>query len=124
VAAEYEQLTMLRALTETVLLIAELTFDEVTDIQVAIDEVATGLIDTAVEGSTIECDFVFDDGRTTVCITAVAVTREVIDEDGLGWHVIRTITESPKADVGSFDRIAGGFPVTVEFRRAGGRFGP
>ncbi|MBU3066002.1 ATP-binding protein [Nocardia sp. NEAU-G5] len=122
VAAEYEQLTMLRALTETVLLIAELTLDEVTDIQVAIDEIATGLIDTAIGGSTIECDFVFHDGRIAVCITAIAATREIIDQEGFGWHVIRTITDSFEADVGTFDQVAGGYPVTVEFGRAGGRF--
>jgi serine/threonine-protein kinase RsbW len=120
VVAQYARLAMLRALTETVLLLGELTLDEVTEIQVALDEIVTGLMDAAVEGSTIDCDFQFYDGRITVCITAVAASQEVIDEEGFGWHVIRTVTESLKATIGSFDQFSGGYPITIEFARADG----
>lgn len=110
---------MLRALTETVLLMAEFALDEVTDIQIAVDEIATDLIDAATDGSVIDCEFTYGDGRIEVCLTATATTREVVDETGLGWHVIRTITESATAEVGSYDRLAGGFPMTVAFSRDG-----
>ncbi|WP_308163238.1 anti-sigma factor [Nocardia alni] len=123
VPAEFQQLTMLRALTETALLIAELTLDTVTDIRIAVDEIATTIIDSAVAGSTLECEFGFADSWTTVCITAVVAAREAIDERGFGWHVVRTITESLTANVGPFDAVPGGYPVTVEFDRFGGRFG-
>ncbi len=123
VPAEFEQLTMLRALTETALLMAELPLDEVTDIQVAVDEIATAVMDSAVMGSELECEFGFGDGRIAVFVSAVAGTRYPIDEHGFGWHVIHTITESLTADVGSYDAVAGGYPVTVEFGRAGGYLG-
>ncbi|WP_228806575.1 hypothetical protein [Nocardia cyriacigeorgica] len=51
VPAELGQLLMLRALTETVSLIADFALDEVTDIRLALDEVATSLILDAVPGS-------------------------------------------------------------------------
>jgi hypothetical protein len=49
VVAQYARLAMLRALTETVLLLGELTLDEVTEIQVALDEIVTGLMDAALD---------------------------------------------------------------------------
>ncbi len=123
VPAEFPQLTMLRALTETALLIAELTLDTVTDIQIAVDEIATTIIDSAAVGSTLECEFEFDDRRTAVRITAIVADREAIDERGFGWHVVRTITQSLTAEVGAFDIALGGYPVTVAFDRVGGRSG-
>ncbi|MEV5646687.1 anti-sigma factor [Nocardia sp. NPDC052254] len=122
VPADHRHLLMLRGLTETALLLAEFGLDEVTDLQVAIDEVATGLVDVAIDGSTIDCDLAVDAGWITVCISAMAVTREIIDEQGFAWHVIRTVAETPTADVGSYDRIRGGYPVTVEFGRRSGSF--
>jgi serine/threonine-protein kinase RsbW len=50
VPADLEQLLMLRALAETVSLIADFALDEVTDIRLALDEVATSLILDAVPG--------------------------------------------------------------------------
>ncbi|WP_067674941.1 hypothetical protein [Nocardia miyunensis] len=119
VTAEHEQLMMLRALTDTALLTTELTLDGILDVQVAIDEVTTDLIEMAADGSMIECDLESGDGRIAVRISGIAVTRAAIDELGLGWHIIRTVTESPNADIGSYDHAAGGYPVTVEFGRTG-----
>ncbi len=106
---------MLRALTETVLMLAEFALDEVTDIQVAIDEIATDLIGAAIVGSALDCELTVDRGRIAVCLSTISVKREVIDEEGFGWHVIRTVTETLRTDIGSYDRIWGGFPITVEF---------
>jgi serine/threonine-protein kinase RsbW len=116
--AAYEQLAMLRALTETVLLTTELTSDDVIDIQVAIDEVATELIDSAVRGSMIECDLIPGDDRVTVGINALTTTRDAISDWGLCWQIVRTVTDSVNADTGPFDAVAGGYPVIVEFDRA------
>ncbi|MBY8857180.1 anti-sigma factor [Nocardia sp. CA2R105] len=117
VPAAAQQLTMLRALTETALLMADLVLDEVTDIQVAIDEVVTSVIAAARPGSTIECEVVFGDGRTRVCLTAVVIRQDVIDQQSFGWRVMQTVTESLQADLGAFDRMLGGYPVSVGFSR-------
>ncbi|WP_245717107.1 ATP-binding protein [Nocardia mikamii] len=117
VLAQARQLLMLRALAETVALMAEFALDEVTDIRVALDEIATALIERAVAGSSIECDFGYDGDRMSVAVTAVAVTPEALHRDGLGWHVLTSITDSLEATTAPFDSAAAGYPVTVEFRR-------
>ncbi|MEU6558239.1 anti-sigma factor [Nocardia nova] len=117
IPADYRHLTMLRGITETALLLAEFALDEVTDLQVAIDEVVTGLVDAAIDGSTIACDLTVDRGRVAVCVSGTAGTRDVIDRNGLGWHVIRTITGTPIANIGGYDVMSGGYPVSVEFVR-------
>ncbi|MFG3524447.1 MULTISPECIES: ATP-binding protein [Nocardia] len=117
VLAQARQLLMLRALAETVALMAEFALDEVTDIRVALDEIATALIERAVPGSSIECDFGYDGDRMSVAVTAVAVTPEALHRDGLGWHVLTSITDSLEATTAPFDSAVAGYPVTVEFRR-------
>ncbi|MGH8880803.1 MAG: anti-sigma factor, partial [Stackebrandtia sp.] len=54
VPAEDRQLTLLGALTETALLLADFPVDEVADIQIAIDEITADLTATAVRGSVLE----------------------------------------------------------------------
>ncbi|MBB5917287.1 serine/threonine-protein kinase RsbW [Nocardia transvalensis] len=120
VPADLSQLTMLRALAETVALIADFALDEVTDIRVALDEIATALIAAAVPGSELDCDFGYDDGAMTVRVAAVADVEDALDEDGFGWHVLRTITRTLEARTEAFDAARRGYPVTVEFCRARG----
>ena len=123
VPAQLDCLTMLRALAETVLLVSDLGLDEVTDVRVAIDEIASTLIEVAAIGSSVECDFEVDGGRMTVCVSAVVTIRDAIDENGFGWNVIRTITDSIDAEIGTYDPRIGGYHVTVEFGRSFGRLG-
>ncbi|WP_330181375.1 ATP-binding protein [Nocardia sp. NBC_01503] len=120
IPAELGQLTMLRALAETVALIGDFALDEVTDIRVAVDEVATALIVAAVPGSGIGCDFDYDGLRMRVRVSGVMVDSGSLDQGGFGWHVLRTLTESIAAQTGPYDATTGGFPTTVEFCRSRG----
>jgi serine/threonine-protein kinase RsbW len=120
VPADFAQLTMLRALAETVALIVDFALDEVTDIRVAVDEVATALMSAAVADSSVQCEFDYVDGRMMVAITGLMTTDDALDEHGFGWHVLRTIADAPTARSGPFDIELGGYPVTVEFGRARG----
>ena len=123
VPAQPDFLIVLRALAETVLLVSDLGLDEVDDVRVAVDEIASTLIEVAAIGSSIECSFEVDNGRMTVCVTAVVTIRDTIDENGFGWNVIRTITDSIDAEIGSYDPRRCGYPVTVEFGRSFGTLG-
>ncbi|MBF6175707.1 ATP-binding protein [Nocardia blacklockiae] len=120
VPAELNQLTMLRALAETVALIADFALDEVTDIRVALDEIATALIAEAVPGSEIDCEFAAADDAMTVRVTGVAEIEDALDENGFGWHVLQTITHTLSARTDDFDTARSGYPVVVEFSRARG----
>lgn len=115
VPAELDQLLMLRALTETVSLIADFALDEVTDIRLALDEVATSLILDAVPGSELTCDFNYGDNRMTVSVTSVAATESVGERHSFGWHIVRTLTESISTEQRPFDQNAGGYPTTARF---------
>lgn len=117
VPAQREQLTMLRALTETCLLIADLAFDDLTDVRIAIDQIAADLVDVASPESSIACDFGLVDGWVSARVAGIVSTRGAIDEHGFGWHVVRTLTESPTAELGSFEAALGGYPIVVRFGR-------
>lgn len=120
IPADLGQLTMLRALAETVALIADFALDEVTDIRVALDEVSTALIVAAAPGTTIECDFDYDAERMRVRVAAVAADSDALDETGFSWHVLETLTETIVAHRSPFDEAAGGYPTVVEFSRVRG----
>ncbi|WP_330230794.1 ATP-binding protein [Nocardia sp. NBC_00508] len=115
VPAQLEQLTMLRALSETVALIADFALDEVTDIRLALDEVATSLILDAVPGSMVDCEFTYDADKMFVHVSAVAVSESVIGQAGFGWHIVRTLTDSIAAAQGSYDGMLGGYPTVIDF---------
>ncbi|MEU7633065.1 anti-sigma factor [Nocardia sp. NPDC049220] len=115
VPARLEQLTMLRALAETVALIADFALDEVTDIRLALDEVATSLILDAVPGSTIDCDFTYDTDQMFVHASSIAGSASVVDESDFGWHIIRTLTESIATVQSPYDGVLRGYPTIVDF---------
>ncbi|MFI9503940.1 anti-sigma factor [Nocardia sp. NPDC052566] len=115
VPAVLEQLLMLRALAETVALIADFAVDEVTDIRLALDEVATALILDAVPGSTIACDFSYDDRQMFVHVSSMATSQDVVEKQSFGWHIVRTLTASLSAMQAPFDEIIGGYPTVVDF---------
>ncbi|GAB2661159.1 anti-sigma factor [Nocardia goodfellowii] len=113
--AQFEQLTMLRALAETVSLIADFALDEVTDIRLALDEVATSLIMEAVPESTLDCEFTYDDRQMFVHVASISSSEAVVGQAGFGWHIVRTLTASIAAVQEPFDATVGGFPTTVDF---------
>ncbi|WP_330232256.1 anti-sigma factor [Nocardia sp. NBC_00508] len=116
VPAESEQLAMLRALAETVVLMADFGIDEVTDIRLALDEVASALVLDAVPGSELDCAFSFDGDAVDVQVCAVTRSNGTPDQAGFGWHIVTTLTDSVSASQGAHDSASGGYPTTVDFR--------
>lgn len=117
VPAELDQLVMLRAIAETIALIGDFALDEVTDIRVAVDEIATALMRGAAPDSELECEFGYNARRMTVRMRVAAGAHDVIDEGGFGWHVLRTITETLAVERDPFDKAVSGYPTTVIFSR-------
>ncbi|MGX1773376.1 anti-sigma factor [Nocardia brasiliensis] len=115
VPATPEQLTMLRALAETVLLIADFGLDEVTDIRLALDEIATVLLQDAVPGSTISCAFTYREGVLKAAIQAVGSSETEVGAGSFGWHIVQTLTDSVTATRAPFDAAVDGYPTVVEF---------
>lgn len=115
--ADLEQLVMLRAVAETVALITGFGIEEVDDIRVALDEAATCLIVGAVASSQIHCDVIADEFRIRVSVDAVCGDTDPIDETGVGWHVLHSITDHLVADHDPYDQARGGYPVAITFSR-------
>ncbi|TCJ89733.1 ATP-binding protein [Nocardia alba] len=115
VDADLGQVVMLRAVAETVALIAGFTMDEVADIRVALDEAATCLILDAIPESEIHCEVIADGFRIRVEVDAVCATTGPMDTTGFGWHVLNSITDHLTADHRAYSREQGGYPVTITF---------
>ncbi|APE38386.1 hypothetical protein BOX37_15815 [Nocardia mangyaensis] len=115
VPAQLDQLTMVHALAETVLLVGGFALDEVTDLLLAVDEVVTALVLVAVPDSLIDCAFTGGDGALGARITAVSHTDSPIDEHAFGWHVVATLTDALRTENAAFDPDHNGYPTTVEF---------
>lgn len=113
--ADLGQIVMLRAVAETVALVAGFTVDEVADMRVALDEAATCLALGAVPDSQLTCEVNADGFRIRLAVDAVCGDSDPLDTAGFGWHVMGSITDHLTADHGSYDREQGGYPVSVTF---------
>jgi serine/threonine-protein kinase RsbW len=120
VRADYEELAVLRAVVETVALLADFGIDEVTDIRLALEEVATVLIQDAVPDSELDCVFGYSGAEVDIRVSAVVTSDSGPDRRGIGWHIVSTLTDSLTASVEPHDAALGGYRATVEFRWTGG----
>jgi len=115
VPARPEQLTMLRALAETVGHIADFAIDEVADIRLALDEVATALVLDAVPDSDLDCELDYGRDRMTVRVRGLTLSEEAVAQTGFGWHIVRALTESVEAVQEPYDIVAGGYRTAIDF---------
>ncbi|MFD4356661.1 ATP-binding protein [Nocardia sp. NPDC058519] len=113
--ADLGQVVMLRAVAETVALIAGFTVDAVADMRVALDEAATCLILGAVPDSQINCEVTADGFRIRIAVDGVCAAADPIDTTGFGWHVMHSITDHLTTDHDAYDRARGGYPVAITF---------
>jgi len=120
VPARYEQLVMLRALAETVALIADFGIDEVADIRLALDEVATALMQDAVPGTDLDCALSYGEASMDISVSARTLTEDGPDRSGFGWHILTTLTDSVSITTAPRD-ATGGYLTTVQFRWSRGR---
>jgi len=120
VAATLGQLPTLRALAETVMLLADFTLDEVSDVRLAVDEVASILITGAAPRAVLRCEFVADDAGVRVTMSSVAAREGLTVQRGFGWHLLRTLTHSIDASQRPYNMAARGYPTIIEFSRARG----
>ncbi|MFC6010421.1 ATP-binding protein [Nocardia lasii] len=120
VKAEISQLLMLRAVAETAAMVAGFSMDEVTDLRVALDEIATCLMQHAVPDTLIRCEFAADKQGMRVQVSSVSTVPDPIDETGLGWQVLKVTTDHISIDSAPYDPTLDGRPVTVTLERARG----
>ncbi|MEC3916820.1 anti-sigma factor [Nocardia sp. CDC160] len=98
VAAQAGMLPMLRSVVETVLLTADFTLDVVTDMRVAIDEVATAFVMASALGSEIACELRYDRRRIEVEISGLTRSRVLLRGDSLSRKLLESVTD--ELDIG------------------------
>ncbi|MFC6010898.1 anti-sigma factor [Nocardia lasii] len=115
VPAELDQLSMVHALAETALLVRGFALDEVTDLLLALDEVATALMLIATPNSQLDCAFTGADGALGARLRVLASEPAALDQNSFGWHVVATLTDALRAEYAEFDPAHDGYPTAVEF---------
>jgi anti-sigma regulatory factor (Ser/Thr protein kinase) len=93
VAAQLENLAILRTLVAAVGTFEDLDFDAVADLRLAVDEACTRLIRSAVPGSTLL--LVVDPRDDAVVIEASTTCKspDILAPGSFSWHVLSSLTD-------------------------------
>ncbi|SNS79879.1 anti-sigma factor [Rhodococcoides kyotonense] len=94
VIADAAQLPVVRAVAETLAVLADFTLDDIADIKLVVDEVCSELIAGAVNGAELSCSFVVSDGGIRIATTSTVERDKLPKQDSFGWHVLQTLTDS------------------------------
>ncbi|MGW6693862.1 ATP-binding protein [Rhodococcus sp. NPDC054953] len=122
VGGGFEELPLLRAVTEAVALLGDFTLDEVSDVTLAVDEVCSVLIRDALPGAELVCRLTPTVGALRVGVSTDTATDHHPDERTFGWHVLRTLTDNLSAHRYPLD--PNGFRTDVGFVKTGDGGGP
>jgi serine/threonine-protein kinase RsbW len=120
VAAELENLAVLRTLVAAVGTFEDLDFDAVADLRLAVDEACTRLIRSAVPGSTLVVTVHPRDTEVVVDASTSCQTSDVLAPGSFSWHVLSSLTD----DVQTFQPNGQGagegqiFGISMTTRRA------
>jgi serine/threonine-protein kinase RsbW len=115
VAAALENLAVLRTLVGAVGTFEDLDFDAVADLRLAVDEVCTRLIRSAVPGATLEIVIDPRGEELRVEASTTCATEDVVTPGSFSWHVLTSLAD----DVQTFEKGRGVFGVALTTRRAG-----
>ncbi|MFF0813619.1 ATP-binding protein [Rhodococcus sp. NPDC003318] len=120
VCAEFGQLPVLRAVAETIAVLADFNLDDVSDIKLAVDEVCSQLIKGAVGGAELVCTFRVSGLTLEATARTDTVTDTVPDERGFGWHVLQTLTDTITVDRRPPEHDTTGHRTTIVFTKTAG----
>jgi anti-sigma regulatory factor (Ser/Thr protein kinase) len=122
VAAKLENLAVLRTLVGAVGTFEDLDFDAVADLRLAVDEVCTRLIRSAVPGATLAIVVDSRDDELVVETSTTCDNYDVVTPGSFTWHVLTSLTDDVQTfQDGSGPEGHGIFGVTLTTRRAGAR---
>ena len=94
VRAEADQLPVVRAVAETLVVLSDFTLDDIADVKLVVDEVCSQLIKGAVPDSELSCLFSVGDSGIRIVVTSTLAATSVPKKDSFGWHVLQTLTDS------------------------------
>lgn len=103
VAADKSQVPMIRAIAETLAVLADFSLDEVADIKLAVDEAAMTIIGGAADGVELTVAFTAADRTFHTVIQSWLPDSKTLTQSGFGWHVLQTLTDSVTVHEGDTD---------------------
>ena len=93
VAAELENLAILRTLVAAVGTFEDLDFDAVADLRLAVDEACTRLIRSAVPGSTLLLAVDPRDDAVVIEASTTCKSPDILAPGSFSWHVLSSLTD-------------------------------
>jgi anti-sigma regulatory factor (Ser/Thr protein kinase) len=93
VAAQLENLAVLRTLVAAVGTFEDLDFDAVADLRLAVDEACTRLIRSAVPGSTLLLVVDPRDDAVVIDASTTCKSLDVLAPGSFSWHVLSSLTD-------------------------------
>ncbi|WP_158890443.1 hypothetical protein [Amycolatopsis anabasis] len=102
-AADTAQLPVVRGVAENVALNEDFDLDAVSDIKMAVDEVAAQLISRAVLGGVLTCRYWLMSGELRVSMSVQTPDGTLPDQRSFGWFVLSALTDRISARAGDAD---------------------
>jgi anti-sigma regulatory factor (Ser/Thr protein kinase) len=93
VAANLENLAMLRTLVAAVGTFEDLDFDAVADLRLAVDEACTRLIRSAVPNSTLLLVVDPQDDAVVIDASTTCKSPDILAPGSFSWHVLSSLTD-------------------------------
>ena len=93
VAAELENLAVLRTLVAAVGTFEDLDFDAVADLRLAVDEACTRLIKSAVPDSTLVLVVRPQDDAVVIEASTTCKSPDILAPGSFSWHVLSSLTD-------------------------------
>jgi serine/threonine-protein kinase RsbW len=94
VRAEADQLPVVRAVAETLVVLSDFTLDDIADVKLVVDEVCSQLIKGSVANAELSCRFSVNDAGIRIVVTSTLTPTSVPKQDSFGWHVLQTLADS------------------------------
>jgi anti-sigma regulatory factor (Ser/Thr protein kinase) len=119
VAAQLENLAVVRTLVAAVGTFEDLDFDAVSDLRLAVDEACTRLIRSAVPDATLVVVVHPFDDKVVIDASTACQTPDILAPGSFSWHVLSSLTDDVRTFQDGHDVDAGGvFGISMTTRRA------
>ncbi|AMO60401.1 putative anti-sigma regulatory factor [Mycolicibacterium phlei] len=119
VAAELENLAVLRTLVAAVATFEDLDFDAVADLRLAVDEACTRLIRSAVPDSVLLLVIDPREDAVVIDVSTTCKTSDILAPGSFSWHVLSSLTDEVKTfQNGQRPGDAQVFGISMTTRRA------
>jgi serine/threonine-protein kinase RsbW len=103
--AEGAYLSVLRTATAGLAARLDFTLDEIEDLRIAVDEACAMLLNQAIPGSDLECNFALGRDMMTISVSVPSLAPTPPASDTFAWTVLSALAGSVEAFTGPGDQL-------------------